>query len=83
MRINFYKDEVVCESAQESLILGKSEIDAVQDAESLTADFVPSAPRIDTSGPQLLSCAAILEAAAEATEALRPNCLELTWCHVD
>ena len=83
LRINFFKDEVVCESAQESLILGKSEIDAVQDAESLTADFVPSAPRIDTSGPQLLSCAAILAATAEATEALLPNCLQLNWCHVE
>ena len=50
---------------------------------SLTETFVPSSS-IDVSGPATLSCAAILEAAAESPHAMDPDfVVQINWVRVE
>ena len=62
-----------------------SQLQAKVDPAKLTAEYTGRVSRagIDTSGPQLLSCAAILYASQEAATASLPHVLQLNWAHLE
>ena len=82
LKINFFKGEMVCAGAEDALVQSKDAITGATEVEKLTTDFVPTA-KIETSGPQVMTCAAILNATAEATELEMPEVLQVNFARID
>ena len=82
LKVSFFKDEMVCEGAEDALVQSKDAITGATEVEKLTTDFVPTA-KIETAGPQVMTCAAILNATAEATELEMPEVLQVNFVRID
>ena len=82
LKVNFFKGEMVCKGAEEALAQSKEAITEATEVEKLTTDFVPTA-KIETSGPQVMTCAAILNATAEATELDMPEVMQVNFLQVE
>ena len=59
-----------------------SELTADENITCLTSEFTPNSTK-DVSGPQVLSCAAILDYTRENTMVSVPDVMQLMWVHID
>ena len=84
--ITHYAGEQVApapDCSKASMLTGKvDELSSVENAKSLTTDFVPTASR-DVTGPQTLSCAAFLDDTQDNPTASMPEIMQLMWVQIE
>ena len=87
LKVTHWKDASVlpantCAKA-EDLRTNMSSLKNETDVHTVTSKYTGGGSRVDTSGPQLLSCAAVLLATQEAATAPLPAVLQLNWARLE